>query len=90
MVMLSAVQAPNLVCTLIQSDTGCPGLRNHWSLPTGTPWPGTFYAPFVMDRFTQDVTSPGPGQPKRARIYWLVSTWNPYVVVVMQSTLELQ
>jgi hypothetical protein len=23
----------------------------------------------VMDRFTQDVTSPGPGQPKRARIY---------------------
>jgi hypothetical protein len=89
-VMLSAVEAPNLVCTLIQSDTGCPGLRNYWSLPTGTPWPGTFYAPFVMDRFTQDVTPPGPGQPKRARIYWLVSTWNPYVVVVMQSTLELQ
>jgi len=22
---------------------------------------------------------PGPGQPKRATIYWLVSTWNPYV-----------
>jgi hypothetical protein len=25
----------------------------------------------------------------RATIYWLVSTWNPYFVVVMQSTLEL-
>ncbi len=89
LIMLSAVQSPNLVCTLIQSDIGCPGLRNYWSFPTG-PWPGTFYAPFVMDRFTQDVTPPGPGQPKRATIYWLVSTWNPYTVVVMQSTLELQ
>ncbi len=90
LIMLSAVQTPNLVCTLIQSYTGCPGLRNYWSFPTGTPWPGTFYAPFVMDRFTQDVTPPGPDQPKRATIYWLVSTWNPYTVVVMQSTLELR
>jgi hypothetical protein len=89
-IMLSAVQDSSLTCTLIQSDTGCPGLRDYWKLPTGTSWPGTFYAPFVMDRFTQDVTPPGPGQPKRATIYWLVSTWNPYVVVVMQSTLELQ
>ena len=29
-------------------------------------------------------------QPKRATIYWLLSTWNPYTVIVMQSTLELQ
>ena len=42
-----------------------------------------------MDRFTQNGTPAGVGQPKRATIYWLVSTWNPYVVVVMQSTLEL-
>jgi len=89
-IMLSAVQNPNVVCTLIQSANGCTGLQNYWTLPTGTPWPGAFYAPFVMDRFTQDVTPLGPGQPKRATIYWLLSTWNPYVVVVMQSTLELK
>jgi hypothetical protein len=83
-IMLSAVQDPNLVCTLIQGVSPCPGLT------PGPAWPGAFYAPFVMARFTQDVTPPGPGQPKRATIYWLVSTWNPYTVVVMQSTLELQ
>jgi len=43
-----------------------------------------------MDRFTRDATPAGAGQPKRAMIYWLLSTWNPYVVVVMQSTLELR
>jgi hypothetical protein len=89
-IMISAVRDPNVVCTLIQAAAGCPGLQNYWTLPTGTPWPGAFYAPFVMDRFTQDATPPGPGQPKRATVYWLLSTWNPYTVIVMQSTLELQ
>ncbi len=91
-VMLSAAQDPSVICTLIMSDTGCPGLvrRNYWTLPNGNPWPGIFYAPFVMDRFTRDATPAGAGQPKRAMIYWLLSTWNPYVVVVMQSTLELR
>lgn len=88
--MLSAVRDPNLTCTLIQSVEGCAGRHNYWTLPSGAPWPGTFYAPFVMDRYTEDATIPGPGHPKRATIYWLVSTWNPYTVVVMQSTLELQ
>jgi len=91
-ILLSAVQDPGLNCTLIQNTslTGCPGLANEQTLPSGTPWPGAFYGPFVMTRYTQDVTPPGPGQPKRATIYWLLSTWNPYAVVVMQSTLELQ
>jgi hypothetical protein len=82
--VLSAIEQPGLTCTLIQGLTACPGLA------PGTGGPGLFYAPFVMDRFTQDATPPGPGQPKRATIYWLVSTWNPYTVVVMQSTLALQ
>jgi len=89
-ILISAVQDPNVVCTLIQGAAGCPGLQNYWKLPIGTPWPGAFYGPFVMDRFTQDATPPGPGQPKRATIYWLLSTWNPYTVIVMQSTLELK
>src|SRR5262249_10609028 len=87
-VMLNSLD-PSFGCTLLQSPTGCPGLRNYWVLPGGKPWPGFFYAPFVMSRFTQDATLPGPGQARRATIYWLVSTWNPYVVIVMQSTLEL-
>ena len=89
-VMLSAAQNPGVVCTLIQSATGCPGLRNYWKLPNGKPWPGIFYAPFVLNRFTRDATPAGAGPPKRATIYWLLSTWNPYVVVVMQSTIELR
>jgi hypothetical protein len=73
-------------CTLIMSKSGCPGLA---SVPPGRGGAGFFYAPFVLDRFTQDATAPGQGQPKRTTIYWVVSTWNPYYVVVMQSTLEL-
>lgn len=82
--MLSAIQDPGLVCTLLQGANPCPGHA------AGSSLPGAFYASFVMDRFTQNVTPPGPGSPKRATIYWLVSTWDPYTVVVMQSTLELQ
>jgi len=64
-VMLSAAQDPSVICTLIMSDTGCPGLvrRNYWTLPNGNPWPGIFYAPFVMDRFTRDATPAGAVQP---------------------------
>lgn len=82
---------PGINCLgLVASDTLIAvTLEIALDAPNGTPWPGAFYAPFVIDRFTQDATPTGPGQPKRATIYWLLSTWNPYVVVVMQSTLEL-
>jgi hypothetical protein len=78
----------NTICTLVMSPTGCPGLRNYWWF-WPFPMPGNFYAPFVLDRFTQNATPSDGRQAKQAKIYWLVSTWNPYVVVVMQSTLEL-
>jgi Domain of unknown function (DUF4185) len=89
-VMLNVLD-PAFLCTLLQNQSanGCSGLRNYWKLANGDTWPGFFYAPFVMSRFTRDATPPGAGQPKRATIFWLVSTWNPYTVVVMQSTLEL-
>jgi hypothetical protein len=54
--------------------------------PTKTT-PGVLYASFVMERFTQNTTP--PGAPKQATIYWLLSTWNPYQVVVMQSSIQL-
>lgn len=76
-----------VACLLIEVKRGCPGKI---PLPDGGKKnPGRFYAPFVMSRFTEDATQPGAGQPKRTKIYWLLSTWNPYTVVVMQSTLEL-
>jgi hypothetical protein len=49
---------------------------------------GDFYAPYVMERYT---TPERTGVPLRrqATIYWLVSTWNPYQVVVMKTTLTI-
>jgi hypothetical protein len=90
--LLSITGNPEISCNLIMSAAGCPGLnrRNYWPLTNGRSRPGGLYAPFVMNRFTQDATPAGVTQTKRATIYWLLSTWNPYVVVVMQSTLELK
>ena len=89
-VMLSLLHDPGVVCTLIMNPlgTGCPGLADYWPNPNATKIVGGFfYAPFVMDRFTEDTTP--SGGPREATIYWLVSTWNPYQVVVMKSTLQL-
>ena len=74
------------MCTLIMNPNGCGPLPS--SQLDGAVFAGGFYAPFVMNRFTQDVV-PQPAGTKQTTIYWLVSTWNPYVVVVMQSTLQL-
>lgn len=95
-VVLSLLHDPGIVCTLIMNPTGagCPGLASYWAplsppLPGGSVVPGVLYASFVMDRFTQDVTPPDSDGVRQATIYWLVSTWNPYQVAVMQSTLRL-
>lgn len=78
-------QDPGVVCTLIQDKTTpCTGL-----IQFGV-GPGFFYAPYVLTRYTQPATAPGEGQPREATIYWLVSTWDPYVIVVMRSNLALQ
>ena len=85
---------PNVVCTLIMPVTGAgctnPTLGNYWPNPnTSAVAPGFFYAPFVMARYTQDVTPAGAQGYRQAKIYWLLSTWNPYQVVVMTSTLKM-
>ena len=53
--------------------------------PDGKPenvWGGE-YGPYVIERFTQltDAT---------LTIYYVMSTWNPYTVVLMKSQLEVQ
>ena len=50
---------------------------------------GRLYAPNVIDEWTQDITD----ETQRARgersaeIYWNVSTWNPYQVVLIKTQL---
>ena len=77
-------QDPGVVCTLIQGKPPCMGPINFGI------GPGFFYAPFVLNRFTEGKMPEGEGQPRQTTIYWLVSTWNPYVIVVMRSKLALQ
>jgi hypothetical protein len=88
-VVLSAVENPGLYCTLFWNKPGgggCPGLVSQQPPLLSF---GAFYAPFVMTRFTEDETAPGPGRERRATIYWLLSTWDPYQVTVMRTTLKL-
>jgi hypothetical protein len=44
--------------------------------------PGLPYAPYVLSRFTRPT-------PEGAEIYFLMSTWNPYQVVVMRANLTI-
>jgi hypothetical protein len=41
-----------------------------------------------MERFTVRMPSPEP-RKRKAMIYWLVSTWNPYQVIVMRTPLTV-
>ena len=51
-----------------------PGRENEW---------GGEYGPYIMARYTT-------GYRGRCRIFYTLSTWNPYQVVVMQTDLKLQ
>jgi hypothetical protein len=44
---------------------------------------GEFY---VLNRYTGAASGSGPG--RRSTIYWVVSSWNPYEVSVMRTTLQ--
>ena len=49
-------------------------------------WGGE-YGPYLIDRFTREVESRPPDRPQ-ARIYFVLSTWNPYNTVVMTATIQ--
>jgi hypothetical protein len=48
---------------------------------------GGTYAPYVLNRYTTAAESEGAG--RSSTIYWVVSTWNPYEVSVMRTTLHV-
>ena len=86
-VILSAVEDPSLFCKLLWNKPGaggCPGLTSQQ--PPAFTF-GYLYAPYVMSRFTKAVPVASPAHA--AQIYWLLSTWDPYQVTVMQTTLQL-
>lgn len=45
-------------------------------------WGGE-YGPFIMPRYTTEIGD-------RCRIFYTMSTWNPYEVMVMRSDLRLE
>ncbi len=78
-----------LGCRLLMSPQGCGNRRDFWPAKNhdGKFVGGGTYAPYVLNRYTTAAASPGPG--RSATIYWLVSTWNPYEVDVMRTTLHV-
>jgi Domain of unknown function (DUF4185) len=79
--------ADGVACRLVMTPDGCGERRDYWPgrHVNGKFVKGTFYAPFVLDRYTIAADQPGG---RAATIYWLVSTWNPYEVSVMRTTLK--
>jgi hypothetical protein len=71
-------------CKMVMSAKGCGERRDFWPARRvgGAVVTGGFYAPFVLNRYTQAGAAKGS-----AVIYWVLSTWNPYEVNVMRSTL---
>jgi hypothetical protein len=78
-----------LGCRLLMVPDGCGNRRDFW--PTkrrgGKFVGGGTYAPYILNRYTTAADTEGPG--RSATIYWLVSTWNPYEVSVMRTTLHI-
>ncbi|MCI0756068.1 DUF4185 domain-containing protein [Teichococcus vastitatis] len=70
---------PSQWTRFIRFSRRCPAVSDPHTPST----PGEAYGPYLISRFTQ-------GEPGRSStIYFLVSTWNPYTVVLMQTRLRV-
>lgn len=76
-------------CRLVMIPAGCENRRDFWpgKQRSAEHVAGGFYAPFVLNRYTAAAAT-GSGASRSSTIYWLLSTWNPYEVTVMRTTLE--
>jgi hypothetical protein len=87
----TSILGPNdeLGCRLLMVPEGCGNRRDFW--PTehrnGKFVGGGTYAPYVLNRYTAAADSEAAG--RSSTIYWVVSTWNPYEVNVMRTTLHV-
>lgn len=86
----TTILGPNdkLGCRLLMIPEGCGNRRDFWpgKHVNGKFVGGGTYAPYVLNRYTTATDSAGPG--RSSTIYWVVSTWNPYGVVLMRTTLH--
>ena len=67
-------------CYFLRGSPDCGPPTDPFSPANGNP--GGVYAPYVIPRYTR-------GGPQNTTIYYVMSTWNPYQVVLMKSTLIL-
>jgi hypothetical protein len=78
-----------LGCRRLMSPESCGNRRDFW--PTkdhdGKFVGGGTYAPYVLNCYTTAANSEGPS--RSATIYWVISTWHPYEVSVMRTTLHV-
>jgi hypothetical protein len=53
---------------------------------------GRLYAPNIIDEWTEDLTEAAARSSgeRSAEVYWNVSTWNPYQVVLFKTRLTLK
>jgi hypothetical protein len=88
----AAILGPDdqLGCRLLMLPQGCGPRRDFWPRKRrdGKFVRGRTYAPYVLDRYT--TAAGGNGAGRGSTIYWLVSTWNPYEVSVMRTTLRIE
>jgi hypothetical protein len=84
-VILSA-DGDGVPCRLLMIEHGCGNQERYHDQNRSVP--GGLYAPYVLDRYTATLP-PSLLGARRARIYWLVSTWSPYQVFVMRTDLEV-
>ncbi|HEX6738070.1 MAG TPA: DUF4185 domain-containing protein, partial [Vicinamibacteria bacterium] len=73
-------------CRLVMTPEGCGNQERYHG--GNKIQKGGLYAPFVMERYTTSVGSFFGGQ-RQADVYWLLSTWAPYQVVVMRTRLRV-
>jgi hypothetical protein len=80
-----------LGCRMLMTPNGCGGRRDYWPSKhrNGKFEGGGLYAPYLLNRYTTAAGIDAHGG-RRCTIYWLVSTWNPYEVSVMRTTLQME
>ena len=72
-------------CRLVMTARGCGKQQRYHDQNANVP--GGFYAPYILDRYTTPL--PSTAFLRRARIYWTLSTWDPYQVSIMRTDLEV-
>lgn len=73
-------------CWLTMTVEGCGNRRDYWpGKRRGNLFqPGGFYGTYVLNRYTRRGS-----EPNSATIFWTLSTWNPYEVSIMRTTIGL-